>query len=110
MKRIMGWAIATALLAMSISNSKAQSTNKVDYLRLDLDITLIAEMNRTPDTNGNIITVHEQTVRLSSSKIVRLLSGKVVFPIGHIIDGSGVPRPHLGAGVMTNYSANARLI
>lgn len=109
MKACMGWAMAASLMALGISATQAQTTN-VEFLRLDLNINLLAHTNGTPETNGSIATVHGGVIRLTSARIINLLEGQVVFPIEKLIDGSGVPRPHLGAGVMTNFTANARLI
>ena len=113
MKAIMGWAIAASILALGFTRSQAQTNTNVatvDFLRLNLSINLLAHTNGTPQTNGSIATVSNGVIRLTSARIINLLEGLVVFPIEKILDGSGIPRPHLGAGVMTNFTANARLI
>jgi hypothetical protein len=114
MKAIMGWAITASVMAFGVSTINAQTnTNvvpKVQFIRLNLNINLLANTNGTPETNGSIATVRDGGIRLTSKRIIDLLEGLVVFPIEKLIDGSGVPRPHLGAGVMTNFTANARLV
>ena len=110
MKAIKGCAIAASMLTLAVSTTQAQTNTNLLFLRLNLSINLLARTNGTPETNGSIATVSNGAIRLTSARIINLLEGLVVFPIEKMFDGSGVPRPHLGAGVMTNFTANAKLV
>jgi hypothetical protein len=94
----------------SLTTALAQTSTNVDYLTLNLNITLTATTNGTPDTNGSIVSSKSGTMRITSASIIDLLSGRRSFPLGKIVDGDGNIRPHLGAAVMTNYSNAARLL
>ena len=82
----------------------------VDYLTLNLNITLTANTNGTPETNGSIVTSKSSTLKINSGSIIDLLSGRRSFPLGKILNGQGNTVPHLGPAVRTNYSNAARLL
>jgi len=95
---------------VSLTAAVAQTSTNVDYLTLNLNITLTATTNGTPETNGSIVTSKSGTLKINSGSIVDLLSGRRSFALGKIVDGQGNTIPHRGAAVMTNYSNAARLL
>jgi hypothetical protein len=98
------------VIVVSITAGLAQTSTNVDYLTLNLSISLTATTNGAPDTNGSIVTSKSGTLKITSASIIDLLSGRRSFPLGKIVDSDGNTRPHLGAAVMTNYSNAARLL
>jgi hypothetical protein len=102
--------IACILIAFSFATAIAQTSTNVDYLTLNLIITLSATTNGTPDTNGSIVTSKSGTSKINSGTIIDLLSGRRSFPLGKIVNGQGTTVPHLGPAVRTNYSNAARLL
>jgi len=104
MKRIIGW-VVTGIFGLAVTSAKAQTDTNVDFLALRLQISLKCYTNS--DAGG---TVESNAVRLNSKDIIQLLSGRLTFPIGKILNGDGTPIPHRGPGTMTNYSNNAKLM
>lgn len=102
--------IACILIAFSLTTAIAQTSTNVDYLTLNLVITLTATTNGTPDTNGSIVTSKSGMSKINSGTIIDLLSGRRSFPLGKIVNGQGNTVPHLGPAVRTNYSNAARLL
>jgi hypothetical protein len=98
------------VIVVSLTTAVAQSSTNVEYLTLNLNITLTATTNGVPDTNGSIVTSKSDTMKITSASIIDLLSGRRSFPLGKIVDGSGNTVPHRGAAVMTNFSNGARLL
>jgi hypothetical protein len=102
--------VAWMVIVVSLTTAVAQSSTNVDYLTLNLNISLTATTNGVPDTNGSIVTSKSGTLKITSASIIDLLSGRRSFPLGKIVDGNGNTVPHLGAAVMTNFSNAARLL
>src|SRR5215471_9187820 len=105
MKTTITWMV----LVVSIAAAVAQTSTNVDYLTLNLSITMTGTTNGTPDTNGSILTSKSGTLKINSLSIIQLLSGRRSFPLGKIVNGQGNTVPHLGPAVRTNYSNAARL-
>jgi hypothetical protein len=106
MKTIIGCIIAGIFIITAQSNAQT-NTNvaTVDFQTLRLQITLKCFTNS--DAGG---PVDSSVIRLNTKDIIQLLSGRLTFPIGKILNGDGTPIPHRGPGTMTNFSNSAKLM
>ncbi len=105
--------ILGGLITFSTTLLRAQTTNSntnVDYLTLNLNISLTAYTNGVPETNDNLATVTPGRTRIMTRDVIQAISNRVVFPISKRMHPDGYAIPSLGAGVMTNFSHSAKLI
>src|SRR5690242_20556937 len=80
MKKTIFLFVICAFTKLTLPGLQAQTTN-VDFLTLDLHITLTAYTNGLAETNGNLATSMPEKVKLSNRDVIQALSNRVVFPI-----------------------------
>jgi hypothetical protein len=107
MKNIINWGIMGIFILAGAQMRAQTNTNvaTVSFQTLRLQITLKAFTNS--DAGG---PVDSSAMRLNTKDIVQLLSGRLTFPIGTILNGDETPIPHRGPGTMTNFSNSAKLM
>ena len=116
MKKATGSALTIVALLITLTSLEAQtntnvlSSTNVLYQSLNLNISLTATTNGIVETNGNLVTSKPGNTKITSKTIISLLDSKVVFPLGKRMHIDGYAIPDLGAGVMTNFSKNAKLM